>query len=115
MRLVQSFILMMLSIIAMKIGATEKSQVFGSVECSSYSKNKNLPNMQFGYKNWWAGYLTGLGVTFEKNKSPEHMPEAMNFIMSIGYFCQLNPNKTMKDAVDSYIKKQIQTGHAKVT
>ena len=57
--------------------------------------------MQFGYKNWWAGYLTGLRVKFEDGKSPEFLPEATNFILSIGSFCDSNPEKTLKEAVDN--------------
>jgi len=115
MRFVNALILVLFSFVATETNATESKQVFGGVECSSYNENKNNSNMQFGYKNWWAGYLTGLGVTFEEGKSPEAMPEATNFILSLSSYCNSNPSGTLKGAVDDYIKRKIQAGYAKVT
>jgi len=108
----------LLMFIAFSSNATEKSfdesKVFGSVGCISYNTNKNNPNMQFGYKNWWAGYLTGTGVVFQKDKSPKQLPEGTDFIVSLGLFCQSNPDKSLKSAIDSYINKQVKAGYAKL-
>ena len=114
MRLVNLLIVVILANLALASNASSRSHIFGSIECSSYNENKDKPTMQFGYKNWWAGYMTGIGVTFKDGKSPEFMPETTNFIISIGSFCQSNPENTLKDAVDSYLDKQIEAGYAKV-
>lgn len=115
MRFVNTLIFVLFSFVVTESNASENKQIFGSVECSSYNENKNNPNMQFGYKNWWAGYLTGLGITFEDGKSPEVMPEATNFILSLSSYCNSNPRDTLKGAIDDYIKRQIKAGFAKVT
>jgi|GEM_PF-2205869 len=114
MRFVHILMFVVFSSTATEHEVFNENQVFGSVECSSYNANKNNPNMQFGYKNWWAGYLTGTGVTFKKGKSPEYLPEGTNFILSIGSFCQSNPESSLKMAIDSYINNQVKVGYAKL-
>lgn len=114
MRFVHLLVFVVFSSTATEHEAFEESHVIGSVECSSYNSNKNEPNIQFGYKNWWAGYLTGTGVVFVKGKSPEYMPEGTNFILSIGSFCKSNPERTLKNAIDNYINKQVKVGYAKL-
>ncbi|WP_022944179.1 hypothetical protein [Pseudoalteromonas ruthenica] len=112
MRFSQLITLVFALIIAEQLNATENNTVFGSVECSQYNKKKNEPNWQYGYKNWWAGYLTGTGVVFKQGKSPDKMPEGQNFILSIASYCNTNPSSNLKNAIDKYIADQVKAGHA---
>ncbi|RHW74604.1 hypothetical protein [Colwellia sp. RSH04] len=112
MRFAHQITLVVLLVFTKQTVATEALNVFGSVECSLYNQKKNEPNWQYGYKNWWAGYLTGTGVIFEQGKSPDKMPEGQNFIISIGSYCNSNPNSNLKNAIDSYIAKQVRAGYA---
>lgn len=112
MRFAQSTTFIFLVIIAIQSATAVGNNVFGSVECSLYNQKKNNPNWQYGYKNWWAGYLTGTGVVFKKGKSPDEMPESQNFILSTGSYCNSNPNSNLKNAIDGYIETQIKAGFA---
>ncbi|MDO6713435.1 hypothetical protein Q4567_22110 [Aliiglaciecola sp. 2_MG-2023] len=114
MRFTYLITFVILLIVAGQSRATEGSNVFGSVGCSLYNINKNEPNWQYGYKNWWAGYLTGTGVVFNAGKSPDKMPEGQNFILDISSYCNLNPNSNLKGAIDTYIAKQVKAGYAKL-
>ncbi|GAA6183615.1 hypothetical protein [Aliiglaciecola sp. NS0011-25] len=92
-----------------------ESAGLGHSSCKMYEENKNNPEFQFAYKNWWAGYLTGLDIEFADGKSPELVgEEATNFILSISSYCFHKPQNTMKEAVDAYINEQTAAGYARL-